>query len=163
MQKCEPCQRRKEKREFVAPLGNPEEPKEPFQVVSMDLTGPYPVTARNNKYLQTFICHFSQFVEAFPVPDIPAETCARVYSSQIITRHGTGSTLITEQGRSFVSSFFKETCKILGIRRVNTSALHPMSNGQVERFHRSLHTGLSLYRFIKHKLVYTNTFLPNGI
>jgi len=145
VQKCDPCQRRKEKREFVAPLGNPETPKEPFQVVSIDLTGPYPVTARGNKYLLTFICHFTKFVKAFPVPDISAETCAKIYSSQIVTRHGTGSTLITDQGRSFVSFFFKETCKILGIRQINTSALHPISNGQVERFHRSLHTGLSHY------------------
>ena len=145
VQKCDPCQKQKEKKEFVAPLGNPETPKEPFQVVSIDLTGPYPVTARGNKYLLTFICHFTKFVEAFPLPDISAETCARIYSSQIVTRHGTGSTLITDQGRSFVSSFFKETCKILGIRQINTSALHPISNGQVERFHRSLHTGLSHY------------------
>ena len=38
-----------------------------------------------------------------------------------------------------------ETCKILGIRQINTSALHPISNGQVERFHKSLHNGLSHY------------------
>jgi hypothetical protein len=105
--KCDPCQRRKEKREFVAPLGIPEEPKEPFQVVSIDLTGPYPVTARKNKYLLTFIYHFTKYVEAFPVPDISAETSVRIYSSQIVTRHGTGLTLIIDQGRSFVSSFFK--------------------------------------------------------
>ena len=96
MQKCDPCQRRKENREYVAPLGNPEKPKEPFQVVSIDLTGPDPVTARGNRYLLTFICHFTKFVEAFPVSDISAETCARIYSSQIVTRHGTGSTLITD-------------------------------------------------------------------
>ena len=48
VQKCDPCQRRKEKGEFVAPLGNQEKPKQPFQVLSIDLTGPYPVTARGN-------------------------------------------------------------------------------------------------------------------
>jgi len=55
VQKCDPCQRRKEKGEFVAPLGNQEKPKQPFQVLSIDLTGPYPVTARGNKYFLTFI------------------------------------------------------------------------------------------------------------
>jgi transposase InsO family protein len=67
------------------------------------------------------------------------------YASQIVTKHGSGSSLITDQGRSFVSAFFKETCKILGIRKVNTTSFHPASNGMVERFHRSLHSGLSHY------------------
>ena len=94
----------------------------------------------------TFVDHFSKRVEAYPIPDITAETCARMYPSQILTRHGTGSALITGQGRSSMSALFKETCKILGIWKVNTSSYHPSSNGMVERWHRSLHSGLS--RFI---------------
>jgi len=44
-----------------------------------------------------------------------------------------------------MSSFFHETCKILGIRKVITTSYYPESNGMVERFHRTLHTGLSHY------------------
>ena len=98
-----------------------------------------------NKYILTFIDHFTKYVEAFPIPDQTAETCARVYATQIVTRHGTGSTLITDQCRSFVSTFFKETCRILKIRKLRTSPYHPISNGMIERLHRSLNTGLSHY------------------
>jgi len=84
------------------PLGDVEEPKFPFEVTSMDITGPYPTTPRGNKYLITFIDHLTKYDEAFPIPDHTAETCARVYSSQIVTRHGSGSTLITCKGREFV-------------------------------------------------------------
>jgi len=142
---CDLCQRQKGNREFVAPLGEVEEPTAPFQVVSLDITGPYVTTARGNKYLSTFIDHFTKYVEAFPIPDQTAETCARIYATQIVTRHGTGSQLITDQGRSFVSSFFQETCKILGIRTTRITSYHPQSNGSIERWHRSLHTGLSHY------------------
>jgi transposase InsO family protein len=145
VRKCDSCQRRKEDREFVAPLGEVEQPTGPFQVTSMDLTGPYCMTPRKNKYLLTFVDHFSKWVEAFPVPDQSAETCARVYATQIITRHGSGSTLVTDRGSAFMSSFFKETCKILGIRRIHTSSYHAASNGMNERWHRSLHAGLSHY------------------
>jgi hypothetical protein len=41
---CDGCQRRKEDREFKAPLGEVEVPVVPFQVTSMDITGPYPLT-----------------------------------------------------------------------------------------------------------------------
>jgi hypothetical protein len=105
------------------------------------------MTPRKNKYeyILMFIDHFTKYVECYPIPDQTAETSRRVYATHIITRYGTGSTLITDQGRFFVSAFFKETCKILKIRKVQTSAFHPQSNAMIERLHTSLHTGLSHY------------------
>ena len=93
----------------------------------------------------TFIDHFTRYVEAFAIPDVSAETCARVYATQIIARHGCGFTLITDQGRSFTSAFFQETCRILKVRKVRTLAYHAMSNGMVERFHRVLHDSIAHY------------------
>jgi len=72
-----------------------------FQFASVDVTGPYLTTQGKNKYLLSFIDHFTKYVEAFPIPDQTTETCARVYATQIVTRHGTGSKL-TDQGRSFM-------------------------------------------------------------
>jgi len=112
IRRCDSCQRRKEDHEFVAPLGKPEEPAGPFVLTSMDVTSPYPQTERKNKYLLTFIDHFTKFAETFPIPDQTAETCAHVYATQIITRHGTGSKLITDHGPAFMSAFFfRETFK----------------------------------------------------
>jgi len=143
VRKCDSCQRRKEDRQFTAPLGSPEVPERPFQVASMDITGPYPLTPRRNQYLLTFVDHFSKHAEAFPIPDQSAEVCARVYTREIVARHGTGSVLVTDQGSTFMSSFFSETCKVLGIKRIHTSSFHTQSNGTVERWHGTLHTGLS--------------------
>jgi len=42
-----------------------------------------------------------------------------------------------------MSSFFQETCKILGIRKTHTTSYHPRSNGMIERLHRDLHAGLT--------------------
>jgi len=145
VRRCDKCQTRKGKHEFRAPLGAVEDPSEPFQVTSMDITGPYCVTPRKNRYLLTFIDHFTKYVEAFPITDVSAETCARIYATQIIARHGSGSTLITDQGRSFTSAFVQETCKILKFRKVRTSAYHAMSNGMMERFHIVLHDLIAHY------------------
>jgi hypothetical protein len=87
----------------------------------------------------------SKYVEAFPIPDQKVETCARDYMIQVITRHATRSQLIIDQGRGFTSAFFQETCKILEVRTTRITSFHPMSNGVVERWHRSRHTGLSHY------------------
>jgi len=59
-------------------------------LASMDITVPYSLTPHKNKYLLTFICHFARYPQASPIPDISAETCSRVYTFQIVSRHGTG-------------------------------------------------------------------------
>jgi len=84
IRKCDSCQWRKEEREFVAPLGKTEETLSPFEATSMNITGLYLVTPRKNKYLLNFIDYFSKWVKAYSIPDITAETCAIVYSSQIL-------------------------------------------------------------------------------
>jgi transposase InsO family protein len=112
----------------VAPLGEVNEPKTPFEVASMDVTGSYLKTPEGNKYILKFICHLTKFVETYAIPNQTAGFCARVYASQIVTRHGAGSKLITDQGRAFMSKFFQETCKILGVRTVHTTSFHPQSN-----------------------------------
>jgi len=83
------------------------------------------LTSRKNMCLLTFIDHFTRYAEAFPIPDQTAETCDRIYATQIVARHGTGSKLITDQGRAFMSTFFSETCKILGILKIHTTSYHP--------------------------------------
>ena len=125
IRKCNSCQRRKEDREFLVPLGQPEEPTGPFDVTSMDLTGPYPQTERKNKYLLTFIDHFTQYAEAFPVEDQMAKTCARVFATQIITLHGTVSKLITDQGPAFMSTFPAKRVRYWEFKRFELRATTP--------------------------------------
>jgi hypothetical protein len=53
VRRCDKCQTRKGKHEFRAPSGAVKAPSEPFQVTSMDITGPYCVIPRTNRYLLT--------------------------------------------------------------------------------------------------------------
>jgi len=96
----------------------------------MDITGPYLSTPRGNKYLLTFTDHFTKYTEAFPIADQTAETCARVYVTQIVSRHGTGAQLIMDQGRAFMSSFFKRHVKCYGYAGRVLQAITPLKMGR---------------------------------
>ena len=143
VRECDECHRRKQGREYTAPLGEVRQPTYPFEITSMDICGPYQLTPRKNKYHLTFIDHFTKYSEAIPIQDMTAETCARAYATHVIAGHGTSSVLVTAQGQSFTSVFFKEACKILGIKQVNTSAYHPQANGTIEWYHKTMNKGFS--------------------
>jgi len=44
----------------------------------------------------------------------------------------------TDQGANFISEVFRNTCKILKIKKIQTTAFHPESQGGIERSNREL-------------------------
>ena len=110
----------------------------------MDITGPHLLTPRGNRLIFTFIDHLTKMLK--PTQILTKRLgLALAFMTQIISRHGTDLQLITDQGRGFMSNFFQETCKLLRVCTTRTTSFHPMANGVIESWHRSLHTGLSHY------------------
>jgi transposase InsO family protein len=52
---------------------------------------------------------------------------------------------LTDNGPQFVSKFLQQVSAVLGVQQIFTSAYHPATNGQVERFNRTLLAMLSHY------------------
>jgi transposase InsO family protein len=102
------------------------------------------VSAKKNRCI-SFIDHLTKYAEAVPIPDATTEACARAYATQIVPRHGPSAILVTDQGPNFMSTFFRETCKILGVKHLHTTAYHPQANGNIEKFHRKLNSCLQYY------------------
>ncbi|GBL54341.1 Pro-Pol polyprotein [Araneus ventricosus] len=131
---CLDCQRSKVIRHTSRPLQSFHLPSARFDHVHLDLVGPLP-PSDNCEYLLTCIDRFIRWPET--VSDISAETVARAFSSQWISRFGLPSIITTDQGRQFESNFFSLLSKLLGVQKIRTIPYHPSSNGIVERFHRS--------------------------
>ena len=72
----------------LAPLGDQLEAKEFLDVVSLDIVGPLPATERGNKYILTFVDHFTRFCEAVPIVRQDTEAIARGIVTRIITQLG---------------------------------------------------------------------------
>jgi len=72
------------------------------------------------------------------VKNTRAKTIAEVFVREFISRHGVPSEVHTDQGRNFESRLFLELAELLGIKKTRTTALHPQSDGQVERQHQTI-------------------------
>ncbi|GFW90487.1 retrovirus-related Pol polyprotein from transposon 412 [Trichonephila clavipes] len=82
--------------------------------------------------------------EAYPIIDQEASTVAEVLVQHWISRFGVPLQLHSDQARNFDSAVCKRLCEILAIDKTKTTALHPQSDGMVERFSRTILNGLSL-------------------
>lgn len=63
----------------------------------------------------------------------------------VIWRFGPPSEIQTDAGRQFTSYDFEKFVETLGIKHSKGAPFHKESNGQVERFHRTIETALSNY------------------
>ncbi|GBP00086.1 Retrovirus-related Pol polyprotein from transposon 412 [Eumeta japonica] len=72
------------------------------------------------------------------MPDAEAETAARIFYNEVITKYGIPRKLITDNGTNFTSKLFGNVCKLLKIKRQLITPYHPQANGALERSHRPL-------------------------
>ncbi|GFT41489.1 retrovirus-related Pol polyprotein from transposon 412 [Trichonephila clavipes] len=88
--------------------------------------------------------YFTKWPETYPISDQKASTVAEVLVQQWISRFGVLLQLHSDQGRKFDSAVSKRLCEIHAIDKTRTTALHPQSDGMVERFNRTIRNSLSL-------------------
>lgn len=115
---------------------------EPWERISVDITGPHPRSSRQNQYILTCVDHFSKWAEAIPLANHTAVTVARALMTHIFSRFGSPLQLLTDRGSEFESQLFSQLMKWMEIDKLSTTAYQPSTNGAVERFHRTLNTML---------------------
>ena len=110
----------------------------PMERIAIDILGPLPETSRKNKFILVVSDYFTKWTESYPIPNQEAITVAEKLVSEFICRFGVPRQLHSDQGTNFESKVFAEVCKMLDIEKTRTTPLHPQSDGQVERFIKTL-------------------------
>ncbi|KAJ8873973.1 hypothetical protein PR048_024813 [Dryococelus australis] len=99
-----------------------------FEKTALDIVGPLIVTDENNRCILLFQDELTKFITAIPLPNQEAETVAKDFVTEIILRYGTPQPLLSGQGTDFMSELFKNVRKMLKIKKIQTTALHPQEN-----------------------------------
>lgn len=134
--------------------------------LSVDCSGPFPVTPSGKEYVVSFQCRFTSKVFPHAVERIDAETIAMLLNQHCMV-HGTPNTLLSDQGTEFLNDLLDKLYQIMGIKKINTSSGYPQTDGQNERWHRDMNAGLKCIssqlglNFNDRKQARWDVFLPN--
>lgn len=120
----------------VAPTHAWEVPKQPWNRLHVDFAGPFMGTM-----FLVLVDAFSKWVDVVMMSSITASATIEKLQ-QIFSTHGLPRTIVSDNGRSFVSEEFQSFCRVNGIRHVTSAPYHPATNGLAERAVQSFKQGL---------------------
>lgn len=143
---CDKCQKRKvsntRPQGFTEPLPIAEEV---FDTVGIDLIDKLPISKKGNSHILVMTDNLSKYVIAVPLSDSLAETINNAIYEELITKFGCPKIIISDRGSNLTAVENNNFFNSLGIRRILTTAYHPQSNGQTERYNRVIKAQLTMF------------------
>src|SRR5882724_1196064 len=92
------------------------------------------------------VCHLTKMALFIPTfQDIDAEDLAHIFLSQVFAKHGTPTEIVSDQGKHFISHFWRLRFQLLGIKANLSMAYHPETNGQTKWVNQILEQYLWVY------------------
>ena len=110
----------------------------PLESLSIDILGPLTKTKKGHRFLLVITDRFTKLTQVIPLRRIDAYTVAVAFVEAWIFKYGPPKTLISDNGKQFAAKFFQAVCSLLGLSNIFTSTYHPQTNGQVERYNRTM-------------------------
>jgi len=117
----------------------------PLEEVAIDLLGPLPKSRNGRLYVLVIADRYSKLCRLVALSSTKSHIVARAFCESWVFVYGAPRTILSDNGPQFKAKAFLETCRILGIKCITTTTYHPQTNGQVERFNRTLASMLRHY------------------
>lgn len=110
---------------------------EPMELVCIDF---WTAEQTDKKCIDVLVVtdHFSKLSHAFPCKSQSAKQVARRLWDDFFCIYGFPKRIHSDQGANFESQLIKELLEMAGIQKSHTTPYHPMGNGVVERYNRTL-------------------------
>ncbi len=112
-------------------------PKNPWEKVAIDVTGPFAVAPQSHRFIVVLIDYHSKFPEVLLTNSHDSKTIIK-WLCDVFSRFGNPGTIVSDNGPEFISNEFKTFLKSRDIVHHLTPVYHPQENGLVEVFNRSL-------------------------
>ena len=148
---CVSCQMRKSLPDKPAGIMTCIEVEYPFEKMGMDVLGPFPITTNGNKYIIVMVDYLTKWVETKALSDGTAKEVASFVVENVVLRHETPKSIITDRGKCFIANLIQYLLTLLDIEHLETTSYHPQTNGLCEQFNHTMADMLSMYVNTDHK------------
>ena len=100
-----------------------------------------------NGYTQCWVIvdRFTKMAHFIPLKNRKAKELAVIFVKEIWRLHGLPKRVVSDRDTVFMSSFWKEVMRLLGVDLDKSSAYHPQTDGQTERVNQILELYLRTY------------------
>jgi len=112
--------------------------KEPFAAVALDRLGPSPRTPERYEYLLVICDRFTKLTRVLPLKNVTALDVLGSFLDVWIASYGIPDSTLSDNGPQFASVLYQGVLQMLGICKNFATPYHPQTNGQVERFNKTL-------------------------
>lgn len=133
---CQTCKTSKHPNTPKTPLmGRPKLATMPWQMISVDFTGPFPRSRSGNTSLLVVTDHFSKFVLIHPMREAKTEPLVKFLESMVFLLFGVPEILISDNGPQFKSMLFGSLLAKYKVTHWKNANYHP-ANNPTERVNR---------------------------
>ena len=109
----------------------------------IDILGPLPTSKAGSNFLLVMAYRFYKLTHVTQLKCIKTLKVAFAFVNDWVFKYGAPDSVVFDNGSQFVAHFFQRICALL--LNLFTTTYHPQTNGQVERFTRSLMAMLRCY------------------
>ena len=120
-------------------------PDRPWSSISMDSIEPLPTSNGCDSILVVDDCLTKMGIFIPTITTLTAQGLAWIFLERVYSKHGTPSTIVSDQGSKFTSDFLQYLSNLLNIKQSLSTAIHPEMDGQTKRVNSILKTYLWSY------------------
>lgn len=142
---CDSCKRNKIIKHNKQKMCKTTTPLSAFDVVQIDLQGPFLSSFGSNRYILTMVCELTKYLVATPIRDKEAKTVANAIFDGFVTHFGPMKRIVSDLGSEFKNQIFTELTKLMGIQHDFSTAYHHETLGVVEKNHKTFNEYLRTY------------------
>lgn len=125
---CSICARTKATNQKPNTTSRGRQPHQPWEVLAIDIMGPYPRTSRGKTNILVVTDLFTRWVEAFAIPEATSSRILHLLRTEVFSRYGYPRCLLSDNGSQFTSRLWKQTLYQWNIEHWTTPIYHPQAN-----------------------------------
>ena len=143
---CDVCQKTKPRRHGPTGLLQPIPiPSQPFEVVSMDFIPELPISDGFDNIL-VIVDKLTKYAIIIPTTTrVTEEETARLFFKHVVSKFGIPRQVISDRDTRWRGDFWKEICRLMGMRWALTTSYHPQADGQTEILNQGLEISIRAY------------------